>query len=126
MSDRFNLLKQAYELTGKYTTFDSNWRPGIIDLLVYDILMGMHESDYEDSTPMWLWRKTPDEIMEHLLIKGRIFDVEYGLEQLDEEIRDYLILEEFIVDTDEVSDEEYQANLEGHGITPHPANLKGE
>ena len=124
--EKFEILKQAYKLTGQYTSFDSNWRPGIIDLLVYDILMGMHESDYEDSTPMWLWRKTPDEIMEHIISKDRIFDVQYGLDNLDEEIRDYLILEEFIVDPDDVDDEEYQANLEGHGITPNPANLTGE
>ena len=113
MSDRFNLLKQAYELTGKYTTFDSNWRPGIIDLYVYDILNGMYEADYYLPDPEYLWRKTPDEIMQHIIASPRIFDFEYGWEQLEEEIRDYLTENDFIVSPDDVSDEEYQQLMEG-------------
>ena len=111
------LLEDAMQLVSKYTKTDT-WRPGIVDLYVYDILMNMYESDYENgsSIPDFIWRKKPDEVMQDIIDKGRIFDLEYGWEQLDEDIREYLIQNDFIADpTDEdaVSDEEYQANLEG-------------
>ena len=91
-------------------------------------MMGMHESDYENEStvPSYIWRKTPDEIMQHIIDKGYIFDLQYGVESLDEEIRDYLIMNDFIADPMDVSDEEYTANLEGHGLTVNPANLTGE
>ena len=115
--DRMQLLEDAMQLVSKYTKTDT-WRPGIVDLYVYDILMNMYESDYENgsSIPDFIWRKKPDEVMQDIIDKGRIFDLEYGWEQLDEDIREYLIQNDFIADpTDEdaVSDEEYQANLEG-------------
>ena len=117
MSDRMQLLEDALGLVGKYTKTDT-WRPGIVDLYVYDILIGMHESDYENGStvPSYIWRKTPDEVMQHIIDKGRIFDLEYGWEQLDEDIREYLIQNDFIadpLDEEEVSDEEYTTNLEG-------------
>ena len=115
MSDRMQLLEDAMLLVEKYTRTDA-WRPGIVDLLVYDIMMGMHESDYENEStvPSYIWRKTPDEIMQYIIDKGYIFDLQYGVENLDEEIRDYLIINDFIVDPmdESVSDEEYQTNLE--------------
>ena len=109
------LLEDAIQLVNKYTTTDE-WRPGIVDLLVYDIMIGMHESDYENGStvPSYIWRDTPDHIMQHMIDKSRIFDLEFGLEDLDEQIRDYLIIENFIVDPldESVSDEEYQTNLQ--------------
>ena len=113
---RMQLLEDAYQAVSKYTDYrnvDNEWRPGITDLCVYDILIGMYESDYDDAEPQWLWKKKPDEVMEHIISSRYGFDLEYGLEQLDEEIRDYLINQDFIVDPEEVSDEEYQTNLEG-------------
>ena len=116
MSDRMQMLEDAMQLITKYTK-TSNWRPGLMDLWVYDMLISMHESDYDNGStvPDFLWRKTPDEVMEHIISSSRIFDLEYGWEALDEEIRDYLIMNDFIVDPldEEVSDEEYQNNLEG-------------
>lgn len=111
---RMQLLEDAMASVNKYTTTDS-WRPGIVDLLIYDIMINMHESDYENGStvPDFLWRDTPDHIMQKIIDSGRIFDLEYGVENLDEEIRDYLIQNDFIVDPMDVSDEEYQNNLEG-------------
>ena len=110
---RMQLLEDAMQLITKYTKTDT-WRPGIIDLYVYDIIMTMHESDYDNGStvPTFIWRNTPDEVMQHIIDKGRIFDLEYGWEQLDEDVRDYLIMNDFIadpIDEDAVSDEEYQA-----------------
>ena len=116
MSERMQLLENAYQEITKYTSYhnvDNEWRPGIIDLMVYDILLGMYESDYEDTEPYMLWTKTPDEVMEHIITSRHGFDLEFGLDQMDEEIRDYLNNEGFTVDADELTDEEYQANLEG-------------
>lgn len=114
MSDRMQLLEEAYAIVSKYTTaVPGKWRPSITDLMVYDIIIGMHESDYEDINSMsYIWRKTPDEVMEALIDTPRIFDLEYGLEQLDEDVRDYLLEQEFIAYVDDVSDEEYKTNLE--------------
>lgn len=116
MSDRMQLLEDALAMVSKYTTTDQ-WRPGLMDLWVYDKLISMHESDYENEStvPDFIWRKTPDEIMEILITSNRIFDMEYGWEAFDEEVREWLIENEFIADPldEEVSDEEYQANLEG-------------
>ena len=113
---RMQLLEDALQLVTKYTT-SGDWRPGLVDLWVYDKLISLHESDYENGStvPDFLWRKTPDEIMEIIINGPRIFDMEYGWETFDEEIRDYLIQNDFIVDPmdEEVSDEEYQNNLEG-------------
>ena len=117
MSDRLSMLIDMELKLTEYSRMQP-WRPGLIDLYVYDILVGMYESDYENGTSMpdYIWRKKPDEVMQHIIDSPRIFDLQYGWEQLDEDIRDYLIQNDFIVDpTDEdaVSDEELQANLEG-------------
>ena len=109
---RFDDLKNAYNVLLLHTRVgQQDWRPGMTDLAVYDILLGMHENDYEDVEPQFIWCKSPDEIMEHIINSGHIFDLEYGWDQLDEEIRDYLINEDFILDPDELSDEEYESNL---------------
>lgn len=115
MSTRMELLEDAFAKVCQYTKIDGQvCRPGLIDLWVYDTIIGMYEGDYEDVQYMtYIWRKTPDEIMEHILEKDVRFDLEYGTEQLDEEIREYLSSQDFIVHIDDVSDEEYQANLEG-------------
>ena len=113
---RMDLLKQASGLVTQYTR-EGNWRPGLIDLLVYDIMTGMHESDYDNGTdtPDYIWRKSPDEIMDHIITNtGLIFDVEYGLEDLDEQIRNYLIMNDYIadpLDIESVTDQELEDNL---------------
>ena len=108
------MLEDALLLVSKYTR-NEPWRPGLVDLWVYDRLISLQESDYENGStvPDFLWRKSPDEIMQEIIDGPRIFDLEYGWETFDEEIRDYLIQNNFIVDPMDVSDEEYQNNLEG-------------
>lgn len=110
--NRIQMLENAYENITKYSQTEQ-WRPGVVDLVTYDALLGMYEDDYEGIEPNFLWLKKPDEVMEHIIEKGYVFDLSFGLQQLDEEIRDYLILENFIVDPYDVSDEEYKDNLEG-------------
>ena len=100
--------KDIYELIEFFENYIINFH-----LYVYDILMGMYENDYYLPDPEYLWRKTPDEIMQHIIASPRIFDFEYGWEQLEEEIRDYLTENDFIVSPDDVSDEEYQQLMEG-------------
>lgn len=111
-STRMQLLEDAFAKVTQYTGTDL-WRPGLVDLFVYNALIDMYESDYSSVEFMtYLWRKTPDEVMESIITSSHIFDLEYGWEQLDEEIRDYLLTEGFIVNVDDVSDEEYKNNLE--------------
>ena len=68
--------------------------------LTYDKLIGLHDSDYDNGSniPDFIWHKTPDDIMEHIIQEGPIFDLEYGWESFDDEIRDYLIINNFIDD----------------------------
>lgn len=117
MSDRLNILKNTLEQLNSYTTMRP-WRPSLMDLWVYNQLINMYESDYGNDysgVPDFIWRKSPDEIMQHIIDSPRIFDMEYGWDSFDEEIRNYLIDNDFIVDpldTEQVSDEEYKTNLE--------------
>ena len=115
MSKRFDLLKQANSILDEYVKSDTDWRPVFVDLIVYDNLLGMHESDYDNGStvPDYLWRKTPDEIMQIIIDSPKIFDMEYGWDSFDDDVRQYLIDNNFIVDPMDVSDEEYQNNLEG-------------
>lgn len=105
MSDRMQMLEDAMQLITKYTK-TSNWRPGLMDLWVYDQLIGMHESDYDNGTdiPDFIWHKTPDEVMQQILIDGPIFEMQYGWDDFNEQVRNYLIYKNFIVDP---MDEEY-------------------
>ena len=99
MSKRLEILKDIMPILNKYTEMKP-WRPSIVDTLVYDKLIGLHESDYNNGSniPDFIWHKTPDDVMEHIIQEGPIFDLEYGWDSFDEEIRDYLIMNNFIDD----------------------------
>lgn len=99
MSERMQILEDTMIQLNKYTAMQP-WRPSLVDLWVYNSLINMHEGDYDNGTdtPDFIWKKTPDEIMQHIIDSPRIFDMEYGWDQTDEEIRDYLIQNDFIVD----------------------------
>ena len=99
MSERMDLLKDIMVQLNKYTTMDS-WRPSIVDSLTYDTLLSLHDSDYDNGSniPDFIWHKTPDEVMEHIIQNGPIFDLEYGWDAFNDEIRDYLIMNDFIED----------------------------
>lgn len=106
--ERMQLLENTYELLTKYTRTEPH-RPGIVDLWVFDTLIGLHENDAEDikdGNPYWIWQTTPDLIMQHIIDTNKWFSLEYGAEQLDEEIREYLIENDFIKDIDELAEEE--------------------
>jgi hypothetical protein len=113
MDNRMALLLDMQIILTKYTDKGGNWRPGLCDIWTYNALINMHESDDEDGFQTYIWRNTPDEIMEYILQEGRIFDLEYGVEDLYEALREYMLDRKFIVNIDEVDDEELQTNLEG-------------
>lgn len=113
---RIGLLKEMFQTLNSYTHQQSSWRPGLVDLTIYNELNDMYESDMDNPEfAELLWKKTPDEVMQNILDTNHIFDsaFEFGSEQLFEELRDYLIEEGFIVSVDDVDDEEYQQLLEG-------------
>ena len=112
---RLDILQDLQIKVTEYSRIKTDeWRPGLLDLWTFDTLVAMYESDYEDVEFMsFIWRKKPDEIMQHILDSRRIFDLEYGIETFQDELRDYMTDNDFIVHVDDVSDEEYQANLEG-------------
>ena len=109
------LLETAYAHLCKYTqTPEDEFRPGLVDLYVYDILVSAYEKDYEDVQFMdYLWRVTPDEAMLHIIENNKLFSLEFGEEYLYEELMEYLRDKELIIHVDDATEEEYQSNLEG-------------
>ena len=109
------LLENAYEHLCKYTgTPADDYRPGLSDLYVYDILLSEYENNYSDVESMsHLWRVTPDEAMFHIIENNKVFSLEHGDEYISEEIMDYLRDEDLIIHVDDATEEEYQSNLEG-------------
>ena len=97
MSDRLAILKEADSLITKYTRTD-NWRPGLLDVYVYSLLQDMYESDYDNPVPHFIWIKSVDEVMQHIINSSHIFDLEYGWDQLSDDIRDYLANNDFTID----------------------------
>jgi hypothetical protein len=110
--ERMQLLEDSLGLITQYTKMIP-WRPGLVDLIAYNHLIDMHEGDEEEDNPEYIWKDTPDLIMEHIIQSNFMFDLEYGLEDLDEQVRNYLIEQEFIVSVDDVSEEEYNTYMEG-------------
>ena len=112
------LLETAYAHLCKYTsTPEDEFRPGLVDLYVYDILVSAYEKDYEDVNFMdYLWRVTPDEAMLHIIENNKIFSLEFGDEIIYEKIMEYLSDEELIIHVDDASEEEYTSNLEGRNV----------
>ena len=109
MPNRFDLIKNALEQIKQYTAHENGWRPGLVDIFIYNHLLDMHEDDqYDVDNPTFIWKHAPDECMEYIINSGYIFeDLEFGLEALYESLRDYLIKEGLIVDIEDLSDEEY-------------------
>jgi hypothetical protein len=110
MSERMQILEEVYPLILKYTDIQP-WRPSLMDLLAYDKLIGLYESDHENGSdvPDFIWMDTPDHIMEKIIESGPIFDMEYGWDDFDEQVRNYLIYNDFIIDPE---DEEAITNKE--------------
>lgn len=99
---RMQLLEDAWSNIHTYTKTDS-WRPGLVDLCVFNAIISMHESDEEDEQKEWIWSSSPDFIMERIIENDYFFDsLDYGgLEDLYEEVRMYLHEQKFIVHIDD-------------------------
>ena len=112
------LLETAYEHICKYTsTPEDEFRPGLNDLYVYDILVSAYDNNYSDVNFMdHLWRVTPDEAMFHIIENNKLFSLMNGDEILFEELMDYLRDEELIIHVDDATEEEYTSNLEGKNV----------
>jgi hypothetical protein len=96
-------LQDAYDIIHIYTGGRDNWRPGIVDLLVYSYMIDMYEDDMSDDNSGITWSRTPDEVMDETIKNGYLFDsgLEFGSEQLWEEVREYLSTKGFITNSDE-------------------------
>ena len=106
MSDRIQLLEDALQNVQAYTKHSDGWRPGLVDIFVYNYIMDMYEGDTTEEDPDWFWNDTPDHGMESIMNSGYIFDIEYGAQDLWEALRDYLHENGFIRSTDEDEEEE--------------------
>jgi hypothetical protein len=109
------ILEDVNLLLTKYTHYDgpAKFRPSIQDYITYYTLISMYESDYNDTEPYYIWRKKPDEIMQLIIDSERLFTIDFGWEDLDESLREWLANEEHIISADDVDEDEYQTNLKG-------------
>jgi hypothetical protein len=112
MSDRIDILDSALELINQYTTAAS-WRPGLVDLCTYDCIQTLQVQHQDDAAaaqsmgglPDYIWKKTPKEIMQIIIDTNEIFDLEQGWEYFADSIRDYLIINGFIIDTTDLDED---------------------
>jgi hypothetical protein len=112
------LLETAYEHLCKYTgTPADDYRPGLSDLYIYDILLSEYDNNYSDVESMsHLWRVTPDEAMFYIIENNKLFSLEHGDEIIYEQLMDYLTDKELIIHVDDADEEEYTSNLEGKNV----------
>lgn len=111
--ERMELLLDINVSMTKYTDSNgSDYRPAIQDFATYHTLLSMYSDDYSEYKPYTLWRKKPDEIMLGIIESTQLFTIDFGWEDLHESIREWLIEKEFIVDADELSEEEYNKLME--------------
>jgi hypothetical protein len=102
--NRMQLLEDALQNITAYTKHEDGWRPGLVDVVVYNALISMHEDDEQEG--YYKWNSTPDVIMEKIMNSGHIFDLEYGMEDLYEALRDYLTEKDFVTDVDDEEEKE--------------------
>jgi hypothetical protein len=101
------LLEDALQNIQAYTKHPDGWRPGLVDVVVYNALINMHEDDaYDVDNVEYIWNDTPDHIMEKIMTSGYIFDLEYGMEDLYEAVREHLQEKDFIKHVDDIEEEE--------------------
>jgi hypothetical protein len=101
---RIQLLENALQNIQAYTKHSDGWRPGLVDVAVYNSLINMYEQDVEDGE--YIWSDTPDHIMEKIMTSGYIFDLEYGMDDLYEALREHLKQKDFIKHVDDIEEEE--------------------
>jgi hypothetical protein len=100
-----DLIEGAYASVTTYTRKTD--RPGISDLITFDLLVDMYEQD--DSDPYY-WTTTPDVVMQHIIDNNELFTIDYGWEDLTDSLRDYLTNNGFVKDIDDVEEEEENDN----------------
>jgi ATP-dependent protease Clp ATPase subunit len=110
--ERLDILVDINVSMSRYTNAGFNYRPSIQDYVTYHCLLNLYENDMGDLDPQYLWRKTPDEIMLAIIESNMLFVIDYGWEDLDESIRDWVTEKGFVVNSDEVSEEEYKQLME--------------
>lgn len=112
-NERLNLLLDIKIDMTKYTdSKGSDYRPAIQDYVTYHTLINMYEDDYSELQPYTLWRKKPDEIMLSIIDSTKLFTIDFGWDDLYDSIREYLQQEDFVVDSDELTEEEYNKLME--------------
>ena len=107
----FKLIEDAYASITAYSS--KSGRLGLQDLIVFDLLVGMHEDDMSDLQPDHVWTTTPDEVMQSIIDSQKTFTIDFGWEDLIDSLRDYMTAKEFVVDSDDLDEEEYQQLREG-------------
>ena len=100
------ILEEAYVSINRYSNVSrkltpANFRAGLMDLWVYDTLIDMCAMD-GDIGSEWTWNTTPDLVMAEIINTRKMFDLENGYTDCDEQIREYLKQNKFITYIDEL------------------------
>ena len=96
-------IEEAYASISAYSM--STGRLGLQDLIVFDTLVNMHQSDMDEIYPTIIWRSTPDEIMQDIIDSKKTFIIDFGWEDLFDSLREYMTMNKFIVDSDDSTEE---------------------
>ena len=94
---RMQLLEDALQTTVEYEKHEGERRSGILDLLAFDIMLHLHIQDEND----YIWSDTPDHLMEIFIASGHYFTIQFGYDDLEEQIADWLIINKYIKERDE-------------------------
>lgn len=112
--ERMGLLVDINVSMTKYTNGNvaSNYRPAIQDYCTFHTLVNMYESDVSDEQPDYAWKSTPDEIMYYIVENNKHFSIDFGWEDLYDSLRDFVNQEGFVVDIEDLTEDEYNQLIE--------------
>ena len=112
--ERMGLLVDINVSMTKYSNSNvgGNWRPAIQDYCTFHTLVNMYDSDMSDEQPEYVWKSTPDEIIYYIVENNHSFVIDFGWEDLDESVRDFVVNKEFVISADDLTEDEYNQLIE--------------
>jgi len=94
MKPRIEILEDVLQMITGYTRHEDGYRPGLVDLMVFDIMINLHIQDEENSD--YIWENTPDHLMEIFIEDTAYPTLQFGTEDLEEQVRNWLIFNKHI------------------------------
>lgn len=104
------LIEDAYQSITSYSSLTG--RLGLQDLIVFDSLLNLLESDMDNLDGYWLWTTTPDEVMQCIIDINRNFTIDFGWDDLIADLRFFMLTRGFIVRIEDLTEKQYNDLIE--------------